>query len=68
MTKTFELFNSFRMMFVLVMEVYKDTLDSCQEIVTQNKNVTNLELEQPLLEVVQKAMASAVFVIIFERG
>ena len=27
------------MMFVLAMEVYKDTVDSCQEIVTQNKNV-----------------------------
>ena len=36
------------------------------EIVTQNKNVMNLELEQPLLEVVQKAMAFAVFVITFE--
>ena len=34
------------------------------EIVTQNKNVMNLE--QPLLEVVQKAMVFAVFVITFE--
>ena len=27
------------MMFVLVMEVYKDMVDSYREIVTQNKNV-----------------------------